>query len=338
MKKVEQKLPYTLLTKHFANQTSAEEAEVVKQWRELSPDNEHLYRELQDEWTVIHPDPASFVMLDTDKVWNNVMHQINKSIKPVLYTRQFLYRMMAVAATVALLVGLSVSLLTNSLHKSGEMLAAESVYIVPTGQKSQLVLPDGSKVWMNSGSKLTYTTDFSKTQREVQLEGEAFFDVEHDEAHKFVVNAGLVNVVVHGTAFSVSNYKNDATVSVVLVRGSVSLETSSEHKLLANLLPGQKADVMKSDEKCVLSAFDMDAHNVWMLNQLQFKGEPVRDVFKKVERWYGVKVQLINEDPLYCYWLTLKTESLTEMLNLINKITPIDYTINGEEVTIRYKR
>ena len=84
-------------------------------------------------------------------------------------------------------------------------------------------------------------------------------------------------------------------------------------------------------------AFDAEAYNIWMLNKLQFKGESLYDVFRKIERWYGVKIRLENENPSYSYWFTLKTESLTEMLNLINQITPIDYKINGEEVTIRYK-
>lgn len=329
-------MPYTLLTKHFARQTSEEEAEVIIQWRQQSLENEQLFVELSHEWGDVHPEPASIVMMDTEKVWNNILKQINKSVKPVVYTRRFLYGAVAMAASIALLFGLSISLFMQP-DKAEKNAAQESVYIVPAGQKSQLILPDGSEVWMNSGSSLSYSTDFNQTQRLVRLDGEAFFDVTHDDAHTFIVETGHVNVLVHGTAFGVSDYKADSSVSVSLVRGSVSVEALSDSKVLARLQPGQKAEVVKSSGICTVAPFDTESDNVWMLNKLQFKGEPVHDVFKKIERWYGVKVALSNENPTYCYWLTLKTESLTETLNLINKITPIDYKINGEEVTIRYK-
>ena len=335
---MEQNIPYTLLAKYFANQSSENETEDVRQWREQSPENERTFTDLQNEWNEIHANKTLFVVPDKTKVWNTIVQRISKTVQPVIYTKNTLYRAVAIAASIALLVGLSASFLLSGLNSFETGSVAENVIIAPIGQKSQLQLPDGSKVWLNSGSKLTYATNFSLSQREVNLEGEAFFDVVHDKAHIFIVKAGPVDVKVHGTSFSVSNYKTDAAVSVALVRGSVSVEASGDHELLAELMPGQKAEVVRSSENCTVSAFDAESHNVWMLNKLQFKGEAVYDVFKKVERWYGVKVRLVNEDPAYCYWFTLKTESLTELLNLINKITPIDYTVNGEEVTIRYKR
>ncbi len=184
---------------------------------------------------------------------------------------------------------------------------------------------------------MTVPVDFSKKRRLVKLEGEAYFDVVHDENNKFIVNTGTVNVLVHGTSFSVTDYPTDSFISVALEKGSVSVETSREHDLLTRLVPGQKLLIAKSDISWNVSAFDAEAYNIWMLNKLQFKGESLYDVFRKIERWYGVKIRLENENPSYSYWFTLKTESLTEMLNLINQITPIDYKINGEEVTIRYK-
>lgn len=337
--KMEQEIPYTLLAKHFAHQSSVAEAAEVMLWRSLLPQNEKIYTELLDEWNVVHADPSSFVIPNKDRVWNSITLQLNKTFDPILYTRKVLYKVAAIAASIALLTGISTTaLFTSFLVHEEDALVAEHVFIVPTGQKSQLLLPDGTKVWMNAGSTLTYSTDFSRVQREVKLEGEAFFDVAHDDSHAFRVKAGSVDVLVHGTAFTVSNYTADPFISVALARGSVSVEDAFSHTLLAKLVPGEKADVSKAEATCMVSAFDAKSHNIWMLNQLQFKGEAVHDVFKKVERWYGVKIRVINEDPSYCYWFTLKTESLTETLNLINKITPVDYTINGEEVTIRYKR
>ena len=313
------KSPHTLLAKHFVNQTSVEESEEVRRWRAQSPENEKLYQEYLHEWEIAHADFSRFVLPDSDKMWGNILSRINEPVKTILYTKKKLYKAIAVAASIALLVGLSFSVWLSAYYRSdGNYLAAEAVFIVPSGQKSQLILPDGTKVWMNSDSKLTYPVDFSKKRRLVKLEGEAY-------------------VLVHGTSFSVTDYPTDSFISVALEKGSVSVETSREHDLLTRLVPGQKLLIAKSDISWNVSAFDAEAYNIWMLNKLQFKGESLYDVFRKIERWYGVKIRLENENPSYSYWFTLKTESLTEMLNLINQITPIDYKINGEEVTIRYK-
>lgn len=335
---MDQKIPHTLLAKHFVNQTSVEESEEVRRWRAQSPENEKLYQEYLHEWEIAHADFSRFVLPDSDKMWGNILSRINEPVKTILYTKKKLYKAIAVAASIALLVGLSFSVWLSAYYRSdGNYLAAEAVFIVPSGQKSQLILPDGTKVWMNSDSKLTYPVDFSKKRRLVKLEGEAYFDVVHDENNKFIVNTGTVNVLVHGTSFSVTDYPTDSFISVALEKGSVSVETSREHDLLTRLVPGQKLLIAKSDISWNVSAFDAEAYNIWMLNKLQFKGESLYNVFRKIERWYGVKIRLENENPSYSYWFTLKTESLTEMLNLINQITPIDYKINGEEVTIRYK-
>ncbi len=335
---MDQKIPHTLLAKHFVNQTSVEESKEVRRWRAQSPENEKLYQEYLHEWEIAHADFSRFVLPDSDKMWGNILSRINEPVKTILYTKKKLYKAIAVAASIALLVGLSFSVWLSAYYRSdGNYLAAEAVFIVPSGQKSQLILPDGTKVWMNSDSKLTYPVDFSKKRRLVKLEGEAYFDVVHDENKKFIVNTSTVNVLVHGTSFSVTDYPADSFISVALDKGSVSVETSRERDLLTRLVPGQKVQIAKSDISWNVSAFDAEAYNIWMLNKLQFKGESLYDVFRKIERWYGVKIRLENENPSYSYWFTLKTESLTEMLNLINQITPIDYKINGEEVTIRYK-
>ena len=335
---MDQKIPHTLLAKYFVNQASEEESEEVRVWRAQSPENERLYREYQHEWEIVHADFSRFVVPDSEKMWGNILSRINEPVKTILYTRKKLYKAVAVAASIALLVGLSFSVWLSAFYRTnGNDLTAEAVFIVPSGQKSQLILPDGTQVWMNSDSKLTYPADFSKTRRLVKLEGEAYFDVVHDEKNEFIVNTGTVNVLVHGTSFSVTDYPADPFISVALDKGSVSVETTREHDLLTRLVPGQKVQIAKSDISWNVSAFDAETYNIWMLNKLQFKGDSLYDVFRKIERWYGVKIRLENENPSYSYWFTLKTESLTEMLNLIDQITPIDYKINGEEVTIRYK-
>ena len=272
---MDQKIPHTLLAKHFVNQTSVEESEEVRRWRAQSPENEKLYQEYLHEWEIAHADFSRFVLPDSDKMWGNILSRINEPVKTILYTKKKLYKAIAVAASIALLVGLSFSVWLSAYYRSdGNYLAAEAVFIVPSGQKSQLILPDGTKVWMNSDSKLTYPVDFSKKRRLVKLEGEAYFDVVHDENNKFIVNTGTVNVLVHGTSFSVTDYPTDSFISVALEKGSVSVETSREHDLLTRLVPGQKLLIAKSDISWNVSAFDAECCNLDQCIGSCFKNHP----------------------------------------------------------------
>lgn len=205
------------------------------------------------------------------------------------------------------------------------------------GEKAEITLPDGSVVLLNSGSKLAYDTDYNFQNRKVQLEGQAFFDVAKGRKNPFIVAVGDINVNVHGTAFDVNGYRDDESIEVSLLRGHVSI-SGIDGKLLVDMQPNQKAIIRKDDfSQNQLVACDADTEGIWRYNKLKIEDEPLKTVLHKMERWYGVRTQLTGVSDNKHYWLTIKTESLTEMLEVINKITPINYKINGEEVHISYK-
>ena len=198
-------------------------------------------------------------------------------------------------------------------------------------------MPDGRQIYLNSGSKLSYNSGFNKNNRILKLEGEAFFNVAPDKENAFTVQTNNLDVVVHGTAFNVSSYNDEPGMSVTLVRGKVSLANHSNGQILTVMTPNQlvyvnKADLVWSTESC-----DAEMESLWTQNILKFENAPADKVFKKLERWYGVDIHVENLKAETFYGLTLKTESLREILEIINKVSPIAYHINGEEVTIRYK-
>ena len=171
----------------------------------------------------------------------------------------------------------------------------------------------------------------------MKLIGEAFFDVVHNQQHPFIVNAGKIDIKDMGTAFDVHAYPNDTSIEVSLLRGSVSLESAIDQTQIALLRPNQRATIDKSNLLCAVSDCNAADDNIWINNQLKFKGETTDEMFKQLDRWFGVNIAAVNIPKDKQYWLTLKTESLTETLQLINKITPINYTINGEEVHVEFK-
>lgn len=229
--------------------------------------------------------------------------------------------------------------LSTYLYFSSGYNEVNETFVVFTekGQKTQLVLPDGSQIYLNSGSKLSYNSGFNKNNRILKLEGEAFFNVAPDKENAFTVQTNNLDVVVHGTAFNVSSYNDEPGMSVTLVRGKVSLANHSNGQILTVMTPNQlvyvnKADLVWSAESC-----DAEMESLWTQNILKFENAPADKVFKKLERWYGVDIHVENLKAETFYGFTLKTESLREILEIINKVSPIAYHINGEEVTIRYK-
>lgn len=211
------------------------------------------------------------------------------------------------------------------------------------GQKSVLILPDGSKVWLNVDSKLTYTRDFKKTnRREVQLEGEAFFSVVHNDSVPFIVHtSSSIRIEVLGTSFNVKSYKDDQTIETTLVDGKVSIDQLEKNGLTVDnliLKPNQRAVYFKESKK--LNVKDVNATNIsaWRDDYLVFDETPFSDVLAQLERWYDVKIHLPEEDEedgLPCtLTANIQNETLEDVLKLLETSHRIRYSIRENEVFI----
>jgi len=330
--------PYSLIAKHFAGQSNAFEEAQLDEWISHSPSNQSRYQQLKQEWESVHKAPIKYIIPNKEKVWSKIREQIHqKKLAIPTYTRTTLIRVASVAAIICLLIGGTLTnYMVNQINEN--KLGQQATTITsPPGQKSQLVLPDGSKVWLNAGSSLTYSANFNQTNRYVKLEGEAHFDVQKNKKNRFIVSTGKVNIEVYGTAFNVSSYNEDPQLSVTLERGSVQLTTANTRKPLATLVPNQTVSISKADLQYRISTVDAAQESIWRFNKLKFENATTAQVLKKLARWYGVSIQCENPQTAVNYWFTIKTETLTEILASINKLTPIKYTINGEEVHINYK-
>jgi len=221
----------------------------------------------------------------------------------------------------------------TSLKPSQEFIVASA-----KGQKTQIYLPDGTKVWLNSESHISYNSDYNQNNRQVSLKGEAFFDVKENDKVKFIVDVGGVAVNVHGTAFNVTAYQSDSIISVSLNKGKVNIENTKNQQILASMSPNQQVIVNRNNLSSTLMTCDADLNSLWIQNRLKLEDAATEELFKKMEHWYGVNINVENIKSQNKYSLTIKAESLREMLDLINKLTPITYQINGEEVKVIYKK
>uniref|UniRef100_UPI003216DDAB FecR family protein n=1 Tax=uncultured Draconibacterium sp. TaxID=1573823 RepID=UPI003216DDAB len=176
--------------------------------------------------------------------------------------------------------------------------------IVPYGKHSFLTLSDGTKVWLNSGSKLTFPPVFKKDDRQVIVEGEAFFDVAKDPQRPFHVKTDLFKMKVYGTKFNVKAYQQDKYYNVVLVEGKVSLSSNKSTRSDEVFLnPNQKASIMKGQEEIeVTHVENTDVYTAWIDGYLVFTNEEVSDVLKQVARYYDVNIEVIiprNTETIY---------------------------------------
>ena len=208
-------------------------------------------------------------------------------------------------------------------------------YIVPTGQKSSVVLADGTKVWLNSGTTLTVPMSESR-KRNVYLEGEAFFDVVKNKKVPFVVETKDYSVKVFGTQFDVRSYNNKAESETILKEGSISIMTKGNEEI--KMTPGQAFFVNK-EKKHLIAEVNPEIYISWKDNVLKIDNEELHDLLIRMEHWYGVKIHVDNYEMVknLKYTLTIKTESLREMLDLMCYVTPLTYKVNGDQVTLKYK-
>lgn len=197
----------------------------------------------------------------------------------------------------------------------------------PDGARVEFSLPDSTRGWLNSGSKLKYPTVFSK-KRTVELTGEAWFDVRHLEASEFVVSVPDMDVKVLGTQFNVSAYLNDDFTNVTLERGKVEIngKTGVYKQILA---PNEKVSFNRKAKSVVLSEVDATRFSSWKEGYLVIDNEPLGEVVNRLKRWYNVDIKIQDETlKKYRFKATFKDEPLEEVLRLMAKTTPIIYKID----------
>jgi transmembrane sensor len=168
--------------------------------------------------------------------------------------------------------------------------------VIPYGSRSTITLADGSKVWLNAGSKLVYPSKFVDKRREVYLVGEAFFDIEKNDKQPFVVKSLNVAIEVLGTRFNVSAYPEDNSIQTVLVEGSVNVNLANAgiFEKGITLIPGQMALVNKKTEKTMVYDVDPDYYTLWMDGLIQFENTDLNRVIKKLERYYNIDFAYTN--------------------------------------------
>lgn len=201
--------------------------------------------------------------------------------------------------------------------------------IVPYGKRSTLVLADGSKVQLNSGTKLEFPSMFSERKREINVEGEIFIEVEKQNNIPFIIHTSHSQITVHGTSFNVSSYTEDKSESVVLVNGAVEVKSqSSTLQLQANEMAVIENGIIRH------KTVDVSDYISWTSGYIQFNKSSLSDVLKKIGRYYNVEFQYNPELDLNdqtCSGKLFLSENLDDVLEAFSKMTYLEYENQGNE-------
>ena len=308
---------------YYINKPSAEYDSGFSSWLNESDSNQKIWEEVCLTYRITGDLPEEF---DPDqlKAWARIDRRINLnqrriSLNPVFFK-------VAAAIILFFIGGLS------SWYFLQDHEVQYTQVFSPYGHKTKVVLPDRSVVWLNGNSSLKYETDF-KDSRQVEVSGEALFQVTKDPGNVFCLRSGDVRVEVYGTRFNFKHYPEDQHTELALLEGSVGF--FNQNKLLTKMVPGE---VVNLDQRT--NSFKVDRENLdlivsWSTDELVIENQSFGEVLKYLERWYGVRFHYDENLPLDQHLsFKVKTESLPELLTSIKHLTSINYKIEGENVEL----
>lgn len=372
-KKVKKTYDEILMSEEFWTLMTGNDEKSNLYWKQLIEDDRAFRKEFEKATTlheiltnhkkVKYPDDTKNECVD------RLINLINAGDRELNTKRSghSIYNILKIAATVIILTGLY-WILTTRLDVFNNI--GRNIYheiIVPSGEKSQVHLSDGTRIWLNSESKLRYQANYKKTERRVFLEGEAYFDVSEQKGSHFTVFTQQIKVEALGTIFNIKSYPDDPTIETTLVEGIIKIGHSGKKNKFSQitLQPNEKFIYNKATEapaspvtekkeekhvkpgiqqieplpKITVSKVNTENITCWKDYLLVFDNETLEEIAVKMSRWYKLKVNILD-DELKKQRYTGKfvnNETIYQVLEAINLTTPIEHTVVDDQVNIYRK-
>ena len=223
------------------------------------------------------------------------------------------------------------SLLSYKAIKPNTSQVLYNTITTPNGGQYQLVLADGTKVWLNAASSLKFPTQFDGKDRTVQLTGEAYFEVAKNKDKPFNVKTATQTVQVLGTHFDINSYTNETAVKTTLLEGSVKVLSPAGNVIIS---PGQQAVLSNTNGLSVNSEADINEVIAWKNGMFQFDEADIQTIMRQVARWYDIDVELKGPMPNYTYHGKIPRNSNASQVLKILGLSGINFTIEGRKIII----
>ena len=365
MKKITEEQFFDLLSLKLSGDATTEQLKLLQEQLSLNPQWQFLYDQMMQPHTPLTNDDHSqqayalhLVKMQLQNKFNNEDEAIDEDTtaekkrgRISFVYNKLLYASLAVAALIGIVF--------YTLKPASLLPSHTKDIITRRGFKSHILLPDGTHVWLNSDSRLSYADNLKGEKREVSLSGEAYFDVVHDVSHPFIIHTGKADIHVIGTAFNVRNYPQDKDLETTLMRGKIEVSLADRPGEKIVLRPLEKLIIAKNSasvsissngsgkltapvDKVVITgvtyagADSVVAETSWMKDKMVFSNEPLKNIAVELERRYAVNIVFENRKVGdYRYTGVYDDESVDKILQLLQLSKKIDYKIEGKTITIK---
>lgn len=323
-----------LLEKFRSGDMTSEELQDLKSLMDTTSDQE-LRDILMSEWDKFDhysplPDEKVEKLYEKMNIKGGNVHRNRVSLKNYW---------MQIAASILFIIAGSLTVLTYMQNKTISSLAEQNV-VIRSGDygKSLVTLPDGTIVYLNAKSSLTYSQDFGRESRNVALSGEGFFEVKKDMKKQFTVKTGYMDITVLGTKFNVYAYQDKDIVEMSLVEGSVNIATVLPPYKNINVKPNEKVTYYKKTGELKHESTSNEAETAWMKKELVFRSEKLENVFSCLSRKFAVSFNVEDESLLDdIYTGAFEDENIESILKVLKTHYKFDYQNEDGIITIQSK-
>lgn len=315
---------------HFVQgNASSEEHKDLLNWLEKHPGNrEKLFRK-KDLW-----DAAQLNSNKLDEIEVEQWELLRKTISTQKANSLIFKEIVRIAAVIILALGVGwmshYFYLDAKNNSNVEMKTVESI----KGQIKEIFLADGTHVWLNADSKLTFPSNFTDKTRRIELQGEAYFEVTSNKKNPFLVKTKNHTVKVTGTQFNICEYPEDKMIETTLVEGKVKIITGN---FIQDLKPGEQSTFYTETAEILIGEKDFDIYTSWKDGRYKFRNESIDKVFQIMERWWDVEIDYSKKEFKYEYisGVLKKHKPIKQHFEIINKLVPIDYCINKDKIIVK---
>lgn len=326
-----------ILTNWLTDTASLEELQILKDWASQDEANLELMETLRKVWTEKNAEP---ILVNAEDKINEIWQKGKQEKQQRVFGRIPLIKY---AAVIILLVSSSFGIFYwAQIAEAPQVDIPASVpsYVLrenKAGQKTKISLPDGSIAYLNSSSSIKFLNGFAGNERRVTLEGEAFFEVAKDKSKPFIVESRTVETVALGTAFNVNAFGDSKVVRVSLVEGEVKIHQIGNNGETVILNPGWELVVVPGTRSFMEMPFNLEEVTGWKDGNMVFKNASLEEVTQRLERWYGVQIQVRGNVPENWKVTTVyKGQSLKNVLTDLQYSKKFAYEIDGSKVTITF--
>lgn len=330
-----------LIVGYFTQSLEDHETHRLHDWLSGSQENKAHFLQAQNDWFLRMQESSKF-RFDERQAYEIFLSrtktkQKESRVMGIKRPKVFLGR---AAAAIALLLVFSASGYWLGNQKKGSHIGQLSVE-APLGSRTRMLLPDGSMVWLNAGSNLSYSQDFGLNNRTVHLEGEGYFEVKKNRNLPFIVRSKKINVKVLGTKFNFRNFRDEEEARVTLLEGKVQTTSGANSNKENFLTPDQQIVLNKKTGDTRISRIEARYASVWTKGLIFFDEERLPDIAKELERSYNVKI-VIADDSLRSYRFygnfTRTEQTIQEVLEVLASTDRLKYKVEGKQITLSLRQ